>query len=324
MTILVTGGAGFLGQRLAARILSDGHLALPDGTELIRPRIVLADRPGAALRPELEGKVKLAEFDIADPSSVQSVAEEAQAVFHLAAVVSGQAEAEFDLGMAVNLDGTRNILEAVRARGRALPIVGTSSLAVFGPGATEPLTEATAAQPVNSYGVQKAIGELLMSDYRRRGLAEARVLRLPTIVVRPGAPNAAASSFASSIFREPIAGKPALCPVDLGLPMWLASPDTAVYAMVRAMAVPAADWPAFAAINVPGISVTVAAMLDALARIGGSEARALVEMDPDPRVEAIVASWPSRFDTSLASSLGIRAAETSIDDLLNAYIKTLP
>ncbi|MBT8455002.1 MAG: NAD-dependent epimerase/dehydratase family protein [Rhodobacteraceae bacterium] len=324
MSVVITGGAGFLGQRLARRLLDLGHLPLPDGTELLHPKIVLADRPGAVLAPDLAGRVTQVALDITDPAATRAALADAQAVFHLAAVVSGQAEAEFDLGMAVNLDGTRSVLEAARAAGRTIPVIGTSSLAVFGANVHEPLTEAAPTQPLNSYGAAKAMAEILMSDYRRKGFAEARSLRLPTIVVRPGAPNAAASSFASSIFREPLAGQPARCPVDPGLPMWLASPDTAVNAMVQAMTVPSADWPDFSALNVPGLTVTVAEMLEALADVGGAEARARVTLDPDPAVEAIVASWPAQFDTALAGSLGFEAAETSMRDILRAYLADAP
>ncbi|MEO1153704.1 MAG: D-erythronate dehydrogenase [Pseudomonadota bacterium] len=320
MSLVITGGAGFLGQRLARRILKAGHLALPDETELLHPRIVLADRPGASLPGDLAGKVDLIALDITDGAATRAALADAQAVFHLAAVVSGQAEAEFDLGYAVNFDGTRNVLEAVRATGRVVPVVGTSSLAVFGVSAAEPLSEATATQPTSSYGAAKAMAELLMSDYRRKGYAEARVLRLPTIIVRPGAPNAAASSFASSIFREPLAGQPARCPVDTGLPMWVASPETAVRAMIHAMRVPLDDWPGFSALNIPGLTVTVGEMLEALQEAGGIEARDLVTLDPDPAIEAIVAGWPSRFDTALADGLGFVAAQATIAGILRDYI----
>lgn len=309
-----------MGQRLARRILKAGHLALPDETELLHPRIVLADRPGASLPGDLAGKVDLIALDITDAAATRVALADAQAVFHLAAVVSGQAEAEFDLGYAVNFDGTRNVLEAVRATGRVVPVVGTSSLAVFGVSAAEPLSEATATQPTSSYGAAKAMAELLMSDYRRKGYAEARVLRLPTIIVRPGAPNAAASSFASSIFREPLAGQPARCPVDTGLPMWVASPETAVQAMIHAMRVPLDDWPGFSALNIPGLTVTVGEMLEALQEAGGIEARDLVTLDPDPAIEAIVAGWPSRFDTGLADELGFVAAQATIEGILRDYI----
>ncbi len=320
MTVVITGGAGFLGQRLARRILADGHLKLPDGTELMRPAIVLADRPGSVLAADLQGRVRLTDLDITDHGAVTVALADAQAVFHLAAVVSGQAEAEFDLGLSVNLDGTRNVLEAAFATGRRLPMVGTSSLAVFGTNTTEPLTEAAPTQPSNSYGAAKAMAEILMSDYRRRGMVEARVLRLPTIVVRPGRPNAAASSFASAILREPLAGQRARCPVDTGLPLWLASPKTAVDAMIRAMAAPQRDWPDFAALNVPGITVTVAQMLEALQELGGIAARDLVTLDRDPAIEAIVAKWPARFDVRLAERLGFRCAERTIMDILRAYM----
>lgn len=321
MTVVITGGAGFLGRRLAAEIARRGHLALPDGTELIRPAVVLADTPAALDGVEAPGAT-LHPLDIRDAAAVRAALAGAQAVFHLAAVVSGQAEADLALGLAVNLDGTRNVLDALAATGRRVPLVSTSSVAVFGPGAREPLTEATATQPVNSYGAAKAMGELLMSDHRRRGLVEARVLRLPTIVVRPGAPNAAASSFASAIVREPLAGRPALCPVDPGLPMWLASPEAAVAAMLHALAVPVDDWPAFAAVNIPGVTATVAEILDALTAIGGAAARDLVHLDPDPHVEAIVASWPARFDTALAERLGF-APEAPVAEIVARYARSI-
>ncbi len=313
MTVVITGGLGFLGQLLAERIVADARLALPDGTELIRPKVVLADRVATEPMPSLRGKVTVRALDVTDAASVASVLDDAQAVFHLAAVVSGQAEAELALGLAVNLDGTRNVLDALAAHPHRVPVVGTSSLAVFGSNVTEPLTEAAPTQPRNSYGAAKAMSEILMSDYRRRGLVEARTLRLPTIIVRPGVANAAASSFASAMFREPLAGKPAVCPVDPGIAMWLASPQTAVDAMVQAMRVRTEDWPEFSAVNVPGVSATVAEMLEALAAVGGSKARDLVRLDPDPRIEAIVATWPARFDTGLAHELGFRKASPVVE-----------
>lgn len=322
MTVVITGGCGFLGQLLAARILDAAHLALPDGTELIRPEVVLADRPGTAPGPSLSGRVRSVAIDIRDRGETAAALAEAQAVFHLAAVVSGEAESNLDLGLAVNFGGTRNVLEALRATGRKVPVVSTSSLAVFGTNVAEPLTEATPTQPLNSYGAEKAMAEILMSDFRRRGILEARTLRLPTIVVRPGAPNAAASSFASSIFREPLAGQPAVCPVDTGLPMWLASPDVAVSAMIRAMAVPEADWPDFSAVNVPGVTATVGEMLGALQEIGGADARDLVRIDPDPAIEAIVATWPARFDVDLARRLGF-TGDAGIGEIVEAYVRRM-
>jgi len=318
MTVVITGGAGFLGQRLARAILEAGHLALPDGTDLIRPEIVLADRPDASVAPDLADRVTQRALDITDPAATGRALAEAQAVFHLAAVVSGQAEAEYDLGMAVNLTGTLNVLAALSGRDHPVPVVATSSLAVFGSNVSEPLTEATPTQPRNSYGAAKAMGEIALSDARRRGMVEARSLRLPTIIVRPGLPNAAASSFASSIFREPLAGQAAVCPVDPGLAMWVASPETAVGAMLRAMAVPSTDWPDFSAVNVPGITASVGEMLEALAAID-AHARDLVRLEPDPAIEAIVASWPARFDTALAEALGF-AGDASVAEIVQAYV----
>jgi nucleoside-diphosphate-sugar epimerase len=319
VTVVITGGAGFLGQRLARRLVSDGHLALPDGTELIRPEVVLADCAGGPVPDDLAAETTLLSLDITNAKATAAALADAQAVFHLAAVVSGQAEADYDLGMAVNLDGTRNIVEALKGRSHPVPLVATSSVAVFGDNAPEPLSEATPTQPRTSYGAAKAMGELLMSDARRRGMIEARCLRLPTIIVRPGRPNAAASSFASSIFREPLNGETAICPVDPGIAMWVASPETAVDALVHAMRVPSGQWPSFSAVNVPGVSATVAEMLEALHDIGGAEARARVRLDPDPAIEAIAASWPAMFDTTIANALGFKG-EGSMADIVQAYV----
>ncbi len=317
--IVVTGGCGFLGQRLALALLAKKHFDLPDGSTIETSDIVLADRPGASLVAALEGRVSVVPVDITDAAQVAGLIDADTAlVYHLAAVVSGQAEAEFDLGLTVNFDGTRNVLDAARALERNVPVIGTSSLAVFGGTLPDVLTEATATHPGNSYGMAKAMSEMLMSDYRRKGFAEARTLRLPTIIVRPGAPNAAASSFASGIFREPLMGQPSVCPVSPDLEMWLASPETAIAALIRAAEVPAADWPAFSALNVPGVTATVEQMLDALEEVGGSEARARVTMQPDAKIETIVGTWPSAFDTALADGLGFEG-DKSVREIVQRF-----
>ena len=322
--IVITGGCGFLGQRLALALFAKGTLRLPDGADLSGFEIVLADRPGAQLDPALKGKITLKEVEITDAAQVRAlITSRTKLVYHLAAVVSGQAEAEFDLGLNVNFDGTRNVLEAARAADCNLPVIGTSSLAVFGGALPEVLTEKTATHPGNSYGMAKAMSEMLMSDYRRKGFAEARTLRLPTIIVRPGAPNAAASSFASGIFREPLMGGSSVCPVSPDLKMWLASPETAIAALIRAAEVPTADWPSFSALNVPGVTATVAQMLDALEDVGGAEARAHVTMRPDPKIEAIVGTWPSAFDTSLADELGFQG-DLSVREIVQRFKGALP
>lgn len=292
---------------------------MPSGETISGFEIVLADRPDAQLTPDLEGRVTVAAVDITDPTQVAAlVTSETALVYHLAAVVSGQAEAEFDLGLSVNFDGTRNVLDAARALGTTVPVIGTSSLAVFGGDLPDILTEATATHPANSYGMAKAMSEMLMSDYRRKGFAEARTLRLPTIIVRPGAPNAAASSFASGLFREPLMGKPSVCPVSPDLKMWLASPETAIAALIRAVEVKSSAWPDFSALNVPGITASVAQMLDALDAVGGAEARARVTMAPDPKIEAIVGTWPAAFDTTLAHRLGF-VGDDSVREIVQRF-----
>ncbi|SFS11800.1 Nucleoside-diphosphate-sugar epimerase [Yoonia litorea] len=311
-TVVITGGCGFLGAALA-RLIATRGVTLPDGRH-IEPRIALWDRPDA-IAPDLDGTT-FAAVDISDPQAVSAaMPDDVVLVYHLAAVVSGQAEADYDLAMRVNLGGTNAILAATRAAGDNIPLIGTSSLAVYGGRPSEPLTEATQIQPQNTYGVTKAMAELVMADYRRRGWVDARTLRLPTVTVRPGKPNAAASSFASSIIREPLKGEEAICPVDPGLAMWVASPDAAVAALWHASSVASEDWPAFGAVNVPGLRVTVSEMIAALRHHAGDTAADLIRMEPDERIAAIVGTWPTLFDTSLAQRLGF-AGDADLDAIL--------
>jgi nucleoside-diphosphate-sugar epimerase len=319
MRIVITGGAGFLGQRLAEQILETGHIVLPHGGRVAEPDIVLADMPGTSVGEALAGGVRFEPLDIRDADAVRRViGDDTGAVFHLAAVVSAAAEADFDLGMSVNLDGTRNVLEAARALKEPIPLISTSSLAVFGGVLPPRLSDAQAVQPENSYGAQKAIGELLCGDYRRKGFCDARTLRLPTIVIRPGKPNAAASSFASSILREPLGGQEAVCPVARDLKLWIGSPEAAIGGMLHALSVAPEAWPKFGTINLPGLASSVDEMLAALEREAGRDAARLVRFEPDERIERIVGSWPSDFDTDTAEALGF-AADRTVEGLIESY-----
>lgn len=300
-TVVITGGCGFLGAALA-RLIAEKGVTLPDGHHA-KPRIMLWDRDGA-IAPDIPN-CRFASIDIADPVAVRdAMPDDVVLVYHLAAVVSGQAESDYELAMRVNLGGTNAVLAATRAVRAGIPLIGTSSLAVYGGQPQEPLTEATPIQPQNTYGVTKAMAELVMADYRRRGWVDARTLRLPTVTVRPGKPNAAASSFASSIIREPLKGKVAVCPVDPDMAMWVASPQAAVAALLHAPSVPRRDWPDFGAVNVPGLRVVVADMIAALRDKAGHATADLIAMQPDPAISAIVGTWPTLFDTRLAEKLG--------------------
>ncbi len=299
--VAITGGCGFLGAALA-RHLDQHGVTLPSGQRLSNPDIILIDRAGATSPPDIGRYVPC---DITNPDELRSaIPTDTVLIYHLAAVVSGQAEADFELGLRVNLDGTRHVLAAAAYVAPGAMVIGTSSLAVYGADAPEPLTERTATHPSNTYGVTKAMGELLMADYRRKGWLDARVLRLPTITVRPGKPNKAASSFVSGIIREPLAGVATSCPVPRDTKLWIASPDMAVAALHHAASVAPADWPRFGALNVPGITVTVDHMLDRLRHVAGADAANLVTDLADPIIANIVGNWPAVFDCSLALNLG--------------------
>jgi nucleoside-diphosphate-sugar epimerase len=320
--IVIFGGSGFLGRLLIERIRERGGLTLPDSTQLAHPPIVIADMSPPNFSDWSSSSLRFLEIDITDQDQVRrAVGPETAAVFHLAAVVSGTAEANFDLGMRVNLFGCINVLEACRAQSRFLPCVATSSLAVFGPNAPAVVGRDTALHPRSSYGVQKAILELLCADYRRKRFVDARVLRLPTITVRPGVPNGAASSFVSGIIREPAKGDPANCPVDPDLPLWISSPHVSVANLLHAVSVPDADWPQNAVIDSPGISVTSRELVHQLRLATSDEVAERVHWKPDPAIEAIVATWPSAIDTEQAMLLGFKV-DADARSILDMYLRS--
>jgi nucleoside-diphosphate-sugar epimerase len=312
MKLVVTGGAGFLGARLISTLL---YAQPPAGF----PQFASIVSVDLAPCPVDDPRVQSVTGNIADAAFISSViTPDVTAIYHLAAVVSGQAEAEFDVGMAVNLDGTRTLLEAARKLPNPPRFVFASSLAVFGGKLPDVVPEDIAVLPQSSYGAQKAMGELMVNDFSRKGFIDGRVCRLPTIVVRPGKPNAAASSFASGIIREPLAGVDSVCPVPTGTRLWLSSPATVIRNLIHAGAVDGAKLEGRRTLNLPGICVTVADMLDSLERIGGAEARARVTLAEDERIKKIVLSWPGDFDVSRPLSLGF-TRDRDFDSVVQSY-----
>ena len=320
MKIVITGGAGFLGQRLARQLLALG--SLQDRAGQLQPiaKIVLVDVVAATGLDD--PRIEQVSGDIADPALLARVIDSGtDVIFHLAAIVSGQAEADFELGMRINLDASRLLLERCRACGHAPRVIFTSSVAVFGGALPAVVQDDTALQPQSSYGVQKAIGELLLQDYSRKGFVDGLVLRLPTISVRPGKPNKAASSFASGIIREPLNGDTSVCPVSPGVRLWLLSPRKVIDCLIRGaeLAAGSLDNSRSWVINLPGISVTVGEMVAALERVAGSAVAQRIEWSHDPAVDRIVSSWPGAWDTRRAQALGF-CGDASFDDIIRAYM----
>lgn len=314
MNILITGGAGFLGQRLARRLLERGNLMGQPITGLTLLDVV---RP-----PDLGDKRVRAETgDIADRSVLERcIGPDTHAIFHLAAIVSGQAEADFELGMRINLDASRLLLDVCRSLGHAPRVLFTSSVAVYGGTLPEVVRDDTALNPKSSYGTQKAIAELLLCDYSRRGFVDGRVLRLPTISVRPGRPNAAASSFASGIIREPLNGERAVCPVGGDVRLWLLSPKQAIESLIAGCELEQAALGTWPVVNMPGLSVSVTEMVDALKEVAGEDVAALIDWQPDPKIEKIVGSWPGAWETERGEKLGL-AADRNFSDVIRAFIE---
>ena len=311
MRVVVTGGCGFLGRRVALRLLE----------RLEVDELVLFDNAPSALPLPEDRRLKLVTGDIADLETVRGVvAPGTNSVFHLAAVVSGEAEADTDLGYRVNLDGARAVLEACRALGTCPRLVFASSLAVYGGALPPAVGDDTALTPETCYGTQKAIGELLVNDYSRKGFVDGRAVRLPTVVVRPGRPNRAASTFASSIIREPLSGREAICPVSPDTVMALASPRRVVDALLRAHDLPAADFATSRSLQLPGFSVAVGEMVAAVRRAGGEQAYTRIRWEPDPLIQRIVSGWPQALAAPRAAALGF-TADNGIDEVVQSFIE---
>jgi len=318
MRIVITGGAGFLGTRLARKLLERGSLVDAAGTSRPLQELVLLDMTAAAVD---DRRVTAVAGDLADPAVIERVVTaDTDSIFHLAAVVSGQAEAEFDTGMRVNLDATRALLERCRKLSKPPKFVFTSSLAVFGGKLPDPVPDDAPLTPQTSYGAQKAIGELLVYDMTRKGFIDGRSLRLPTVTVRPGKPNKAASSFASGIIREPLSGIDAVCPVPPQTEIWITSPRQVIDNLIVGHDVAAAKFPGDTrSVNVPGLRISVAAMVDALRRVAGDPVAARVEWRVDPAIDRIVRTWPPNFAPRLGPALGM-AADTNFEDIVRAYM----
>ncbi|RUM24160.1 SDR family oxidoreductase [Rhizobium vallis] len=319
MQVMIIGAAGMIGKKLARKILSDRSI----GTRSVS-RLTLVDivAPQVDTFSEVEQVCVTADLST-DGAAKRLIASRPDVIFHLAAIVSSDAEADFEKGYLINLDGTRSLLEAIRLQSDTEPycpkVVFTSSLAVFGVPLPDEIPDDFVLAPLSCYGTQKAIGELLLSDYSRRGFLDGIALRLPTICVRPGKPNKAASGFYSSIIREPLIGQEAILPVPRELRHWFASPRSAVGALLHAATIDLAPLGARRSLNLPGVSASVGEQIEALRRIAGTRATDLIKEVPDPAILRIVSSWPRAFSAERAKNLGFRAEE-SMDEIIQAHI----
>jgi D-erythronate 2-dehydrogenase len=319
MHILIIGAAGMVGRKLTAALVKTGALA---GKPIERLTLTDVVAPEA---PNFGGKVETQVADLPAAGVAASlVAGRPDVIFHLAAVVSGEAEADFDKGYRINLDGTRLLLEAIRQEGMESPykprLVFTSSIAVFGAPFPEAIGDEFLSAPLTSYGTQKAICELLLNDYSRKGFVDGIGIRLPTIVVRPGKPNLAASGFFSNILREPLSGKEAVLPVSRDVRHWFASPRAAVGFLIHAAGLDTSRLGWRRSLSAPGLSATVGEEMEALRRVAGDSVVKLIREEPDETIIRIVAGWPRNFDTRRARELGF-VAETSFDDIIRAHIE---
>ncbi|RJF97016.1 SDR family oxidoreductase [Noviherbaspirillum cavernae] len=319
MQVLITGGAGLLGARLARELLKRGTLTNAQGEQTPITRITLLDVVPA--RGFDDPRIQIVTGDIADEKVIDSVlTPQTQSIFHLAAIVSGQAEADFELGMRINFDATRLILERARKNGNCPRVVFTSSVAVFGGDLPAVVPDAQVLTPQSSYGAQKVMGELLVNDYSRKGFIDGRALRMPTVCVRPGAPNKAASSFASGIIREPLNGAEAICPVAPETPMWLLSPRHAIESLIHGHDIDGSLFGSSRALSLPGLATTVSEMVAALERVVGAEVVKRIRWQPDPAIIRIVNTWPGNFATVRGDALGFQR-DASFDDIVRGYIE---
>ncbi|MGK0185189.1 MAG: nucleoside-diphosphate-sugar epimerase [Verrucomicrobiales bacterium] len=321
MKVVVTGAAGFIGKRLVRRILERGELTLADGspvevtsvlaTDIVAPAVPIADDPRLTFVAGDFGQEQMLDL---------LVTADTQVVFHLAAVVSGGAEEDFDLGMRVNLHSTMAMLERLRALPHTPRMVFASSVAVFGGQLPDVIEDGTACTPQTSYGGQKLITEHLLNDYSRRGYLDGRALRLPTIVVRPGKPNKAASSFASAIIREPLQGKSVVCPIGEVAGVWVLSPRMVVENFLRAAELPADAWGTSRSVSLPGLTIRVKEMIDTLRDVAGEAVAARIQWQSDAEIERIVYGWPVQFKPERALAMGF-AADAGFREIVEAFIE---
>ncbi|MBT9293003.1 D-erythronate dehydrogenase [Prosthecodimorpha staleyi] len=316
MHVLIIGAAGMVGRKLTERLIRDGHLGAAPITAMTLTDVIVPDRPEAPF------PIVALQGDLSVPGEAERlIAARPGAIFHLAAIVSGEAEADFEKGYRINLDGTRYLFDAIRLVGGGYKprMVFTSSIAVFGAPFPEAIGDEFFTTPLTSYGTQKAMGELLLADYSRRGFFDGVGIRLPTICVRPGKPNKAASGFFSNIIREPLAGHEAVLPVDEDVRHWHASPRSAVGFLIHAATMDTAPLGARRNLTMPGLSVTVGEQIEALRRVAGDGVVARIRREPDQTIRGIVAGWPRNFDASRAESFGF-TAERTFDEIIRVHI----
>ena len=320
MHVLIIGAAGMVGRKLSEAIAREGGIDGKPVHELTLVDVIAPTPPEG-----FTGTIHASAGDISDPAVTRAlIAKRPDLIFHLAAIVSGEAELDFDKGYAINLDGTRYLLEAIRKEGEKAPykprVVFTSSIAVFGAPYPEKIGDEFFLTPRTSYGAQKAIGELLLADYARKGFLDGIGIRLPTVCIRPGKPNKAASGFFSNILREPLVGQEAILPVDESVRHWHVSPRRAVGFLRHAATIDLAKVGHRCILNMPGLSATVGEQIEALRRVAGDKAVALIRRESDPLIEGIVAGWAQDFDASRAIALGF-VGDKSFDEIIRIHIE---
>lgn len=318
MRVLILGAAGMIGRKLTARLLAERRLGTREISDLVLHDVVAPAVPADAPFP-----VSVSSSDCSMPGEAEkAIATRPDVIFHLAAIVSGEAEADLDKGYRINLDGTRYLLDAIKKAGGGYKprVIFTSSIAVFGAPFPDAIGDEFFTTPLTSYGTQKAMGELMLADYSRRGILEGIGIRLPTICVRTGKPNKAASGFFSNIIREPLNGEEAVLPVSEDVRHWHASPRSAVGFLLHAATIDMEKLGQRVNLSMPGLSVSVGEQIAALERVAGKRVTARIRREPDQAIMRIVSGWPRNFDTARARSLGFTAAEKNFDDIVRLHI----
>ena len=324
VNVVITGGGGFLGSRLARELLAKGSLDVAGEGSAPLSGVTLIDQAPAPADLAADERVTAIRGDLAailagEPSPLAG----AGIIFHLSAAVSGECEADFDLGIRANLRPTEALLAAVRTLGTSPVVVFSSSLAVFGNSPDHPLPDViddqTLPNPQTSYGAQKVVGEQLLADYTRKGFLRGRALRLVSVSVRPGRPNGAASGFMSGVIREPLAGQRTVCPVDPATEVALASPAKAIAGLLCAATTPEADWGGRSAVTLPALTVSISEMVAAMTRVAGPEPSTLIDYEPDPVITEIVATWPTRVRSERATRLGL-TPDPDYDSVIRAHL----